>query len=408
MPASSKGSRGLIRDINQSLLLNLIQAGSPISRADLARRSSLSPATVSGIINQLVREGLVTEKAAGDSSGGRPPIMLSLNPDAGYVVGVKLTEDNIIAALTDLNAQVRQRLTTPLGSASAPETVVEALSRAVLHLTHASGVNRAKLRGVGVGLAGIVDAAGGVLRYSPIFDWRNIPIRQMLHKRLRVPIYLDNDVNTLTMTEKWFGAGRDVDDFLVVTVGRGIGMGIVVRGQFYRGSNGGGGEFGHIAIDPDGPTCDCGKQGCLEAFVSDPALLRIAGEAIAAGRLHGLTKRTLTIDRLIAAAQQGDACARQIFADAGRRLGMSIANLIHIFNPRLILISGEGVRNGEWMFGPMHEAIRSMAVPELLADAEVRIEPLGDDAWARGAASLVLHELFKPPVHAEETASAGG
>jgi glucokinase-like ROK family protein len=312
----------------------------------------------------------------------------------------------MITALTDLNAQVRRRLTAPLGSSHDPQTVIEALSQAVLRLMRESGVNRAKLRGVGVGLAGIIDAAGGVLRYSPIFDWRNVPIRRMLHKRLRVPIYIDNDVNTLTMTEKWFGAGRGVDDFLVVTVGRGIGMGIVVRGQFYRGSNGGGGEFGHVAIDPDGPVCDCGKHGCLEAFASDPAILREARAAIASGAITGLTKRTLTIERLIDAAQAGDDTARRIFAEAGRRLGMSIANLINVFNPRLILISGEGVRNGDWMFEPMRGAIRALAVPELLADAEVRIEPMGDDAWARGAASLVLHELFKPPVHAEEVAAA--
>jgi glucokinase-like ROK family protein len=384
----------------------LIQASSPISRADLARRSNLSPATVSGIVSQLVRGGLVTEKAVGDSSGGRPPIMLSLNPDAGYVVGVKLTENNIITALTDLNAQVRHRLTVPLHGVGDPQAVVDALSQSILQLMRTSRTNRTKLRGVGVGLAGIIDAAGGVLRYSPIFDWRNVPIRHMLHKRLHVPIYLDNDVNTLTMAEKWFGAGRGVDDFLVVTVGRGIGMGIVVRGQFYRGSNGGGGEFGHTVIDPNGPLCDCGKHGCLEAFASDPAILRDAREAITSNALIGLNKRTLTIERLIAAAQQGDETARRIFADAGRRLGMSIANLINIFNPRLILMSGEGVRNGEWMFNPMHEAIQAFAVRELLADAEVRIEPLGDDAWARGAASLVLHELFKPPVHAEEMAAA--
>ncbi len=406
MPASSKGSRDLIRDINQSLLLNLIQADGPISRADLARRSGLSPATVSGIISHLVEDGLVTEKATGDSHGGRPPIMLALNSDAGYVVGVKLTEDNIVTALTDLNSQVCRRLTMPLGNARDPETVANALSQAVARLMRASGVNRSKLRGVGVGLAGIIDAVGGILRYSPIFDWRNVPIRQMLHKRLRVPIYIDNDVNTLTMAEKWFGAGRQVDDFLVVTVGRGIGMGIVVRGQFYRGSNGGGGEFGHIVIDPDGPVCDCGKHGCLEAFASDPALLRNAQSVIAAGELTGLTRRTLAIERLIDIAQQGDEAARRIFADAGRRLGMSIANLINIFNPRLILISGEGVRNGDLMFEPMREAIQAFAVPELLADAEIRIEPLGDDAWARGAASLVLHELFKPPVHTEEVAVA--
>lgn len=403
MPASSKGSRGLMRDINQSLLLNLIQAHSPISRADLARESGLSPATVSGIVNSLLSDGLVTEKAVGDSRGGRPPIMLTLNPDAGYVIGVKLTENQVITALTDLNAEVRQRLTVPYSGATDPDSVADVVSQAVTQLLRASGVGRARLQGVGVGLAGMIDAGGNVLRYSPIFDWHNVPIRQMLHKRLRVPVYIDNDVNTLTMTEKWFGAGRDVDDFLVVTVGRGVGMGIVVNGQFYRGANGGGGEFGHTVLVSDGPLCDCGKHGCLEAFAADVALLREAREAIQAGQLSSLTKRTLTIERLIDVAQTGDETARGIFATAGRWLGMSIANLINIFNPTLILISGEGVRNGELMFAPMREAIHAHAVPELLADVEIKIEPLDDDAWARGAASLVLHELFNPPVHAVAT-----
>ncbi len=407
MPVSSKGSRDLIRDINQSLLLNLIQADGPISRADLARRSGLSPATVSGIINILLEEGLVIEKAVGDSRGGRRPIMLALNPDAGYLVGVKLTEDNIITALADLNSQVRQRLTVPLTQARKPEPVVAALSDAVTQLVRASGVSRTKLRGVGVGLAGIVDTRLGTLRYSPIFDWHNVPLRTMLHKRLRVPIYIDNDVNTLTMAEKWFGAGRTVDDFLVITVGRGIGMGVVIRGQIYRGSQGGGGELGHFVIDPDGPACDCGKHGCLEAYASDPALLREATRAIETGHLKGVSKRTLTIERLIALAQGGEAVAQHVLAEAGRRLGMGIAGLINVFNPRLILISGEGVRNGDCMFGPMREAIQALAVKELLDDVEIRIEPLGDDAWARGAASLVLHELFKPPVHAEERVVAG-
>lgn len=402
MPASSKGSRDLMRDINQSLLLNLIQGNAPVSRADLARSSGLSPATVSGIINLLVQDGLVIEQAVGDSSGGRPPVMLSLNPDAGYVVGVKLTEENIIAALTDLNAQVRERLTVPLSGSRTPDKIADALKNAVTELLRTSGVKQSKLRGVGIGLAGIVDARRGVLRYSPIFDWRDVPLRQMLHKRLRVPIYIDNDVNTLTMTEKWFGAGRTFDDFIVVTVGRGIGMGAVVRGQVYRGAKGGGGELGHFVIDPKGPLCDCGKQGCLEALASDPALLREASAAISDGKLKGVSKRALTIEKLVNAAQTGDRGARKIFADAGQRLGMAIAGLINILNPRLILISGEGVRNGEWMFEPMNETIHTTAVSDLLNDAEIRIEPLGDDAWARGAASLVLHELFKPPVHSVE------
>jgi hypothetical protein len=148
----------------------------------------------------MLSNGLVTENAVGDSRGGRPPLMLMLNPDAGAVVGVKLTETHVVTALVDLNAEVRHRLTISHTGISDPENVADAVNQAVTRLLRTSGVSSTKLQGVGVGLAGIIDAGGEVLRYSPIFDWHNVAIRQLLHKRLRVPVYIDNDVNTLTMT----------------------------------------------------------------------------------------------------------------------------------------------------------------------------------------------------------------
>jgi len=404
MPKPPIANREFIRAVNRSTVLNLIKNHGPISRTDIARLSGLSPATVTAITADLIAEGLVYEKEEGESTGGRRPILLALNHRARYVIGIKLMEHQIIAALTDLNASVLHRAAHPLEDGEDVERTVEALAETVEGLIAGAEIEREKLVGVGIGLAGVIDSARGVCRYSPILNWRNVPLRDLLEIRLGIPVYIDNDVNTLTMAEKLFGAGQGVDDFLTVTVGRGVGMGIVVNGQLYRGIRGGGGEFGHTVIDPEGPLCGCGKRGCLEAYVSDPAIVRMAREAARRGELP-IAPEELSVKKVVALAREGNGVARRIFDQAGHVLGMGIANLINVFNPRLIIISGEGVRAGELLFGPMREAVRHYAFADLAEDTEILIQEWGDDAWARGAASLVLQEIFKSPIYEGEPVS---
>lgn len=389
------GNRDLIRAINRSHVLNAIKAYGPIGRADIARRTSLSPATVTSITAKLISQNLVLEKSAGDSSGGRPPILLIINPKGGYVVGIKLTENQAICALTDLEAMILAKSSMPL-SAHDPTLVVEDLARMVLSFIRDQRITRKQLLGVGVGLAGIVDAEAGILRQSPIYGWNNVPLRDMLESKLHIPVYIENDVNTLTLTERWFGPGQGIDNFLTVTVGRGVGLGIVANGQFYRGQTGGAGEFGHITMNPDGPLCACGKHGCLEAYVGDPGLIRSAQELGAKGKLSAPVR---TVDDLLLLAQRGDVNAIRVFDQAGRMLGMGIANLINLFNPKKIIISGEGTREGDFLFTPMKESVHQNTMPGLFDPEIIEIAPWGDDAWARGAAGLVLREVFESPIH---------
>lgn len=175
-------------------------------------------------------------------------------------------------------------------------------------------------------------------------------------------------------------------------------MGIVVNGQFYRGEAGGAGEFGHTVVDRDGPECACGKRGCLETYVADPGLVRMANEAVERGEIsHPIQD----VYALLALAQAGDPAAIAIFARAGEVLGQGIANLINLFNPQKIMISGEGTRAGSLLFDPMRVAVRQNTMPGLVESTTIQIDPWGDDAWARGAAGLVLRELFESPVHRE-------
>lgn len=379
--------RDLLKAINRTAILNVIKSRGPISRTDIARLARLSPAAVTGLTAELINDGLIYEKQEGDSRGGRRPILLALEASGAYVIGIKLGEEVVTAALTDLNATVIARQTSQLRGRD-PQTACDQIAESVDGLLHTAQVNRKRLLGVGVGIAGIVDSRTGLCHVSPYNGWVNVPFAALLEERLLYPVYIDNNVNTLTLAEQLYGSAQHAQNFLVITVGRGVGMGIVVNGQIYRGARGGAGEFGHIVIDPNGFHCGCGNRGCLETFVAEPWLLRRASmSGLAAG----------TPEELIAAADRGHPVAVDIFRQAGETLGKSIANVVNLLNPSLIVISGEGVRAGDHLFGPMQHTMQRHMFAPLAEDVTMRIEPLGDDTWARGTASLVLREIFRTP-----------
>jgi predicted NBD/HSP70 family sugar kinase len=389
------GSRELIREINQSLVLNIVRDHGPISRTDIAQTAHLSLATVSGITNTLIDQGLIYEREAGVSTGGRRPVLLALNAQAGLVVGVKLTETQIVVALTDLGADIVEQRAVALGPNRSPEAVVGRLVVLVNELR--ATYPRRRVFGLALGMAGVIDHQKGICRFSPFLQWKNVPLRQLLEHSLDLPVVIENDVNTVTMAEKWFGAGVGIADFLVITLGRGVGMGMVLNGQLYRGGCGGGGEFGHLTMVPDGPRCECGKRGCLEALVSDPAIIQ---------RLHVSLGRELTMDEAVSLARQGDATAQGVFAAAGRTLGIGIAHLVNVFNPPLIVVGGEGTRALDLIMEPLQESLSAHCFTGFYDDLRLVAEPWGDDAWARGAASLMLTELFRPTLYHSETVRA--
>jgi predicted NBD/HSP70 family sugar kinase len=389
------GNRDLMRAINRAAILTTIKSNGLIDRAQVARLTGLSPATVTGITSELIEEGLVFEKQPGDSRGGRPPILLAINPRGGFVVGIKLMEDHALGALTDLESTVIAKDSRPLENKNSSEAIA-VLGALVLSLVAQANIDRRRLLGVGVGLAGVVDSEHGVLRESPFFGWRDLPLRDLLQNLVQTPVYLDNDVNTLTLAEQWFGAGQGVDHFLVVTVGRGIGLGVVANGRFYRGAGGGAGELGHTLIDPQGPLCDCGKHGCLETYAGYPGLLRSAHQAYLSGEVD---QDVTTIEQLIRLAGAGQPAMMELLAQAGGLLGRAMSSLVNILNPALIIIGGEGVQLGAPFFEPLQNALRQYSMPNLFQDVRIQIEPWGDDVWARGAASLVLRQLFESPVH---------
>ncbi|GCE22118.1 xylose repressor protein [Dictyobacter kobayashii] len=393
-----------MKEINLSIVLNLIRSHGPLSRTDIVQRSGLSQGAVSILTGELLASGFIREIGEGQSKGGRSPVLLVLNPHAGFVIGIKLTERAIVAAITDLEAAVVYSKLYPVDCLQDPQVAIEAIIQVVEKTLADSAIPRSDVIGIGIGLAGIIDSQEAICCYSPILGWRQVPLAQPIEQRLHLPVYIENDVNTLTIAEHWFGTGRGVSHFLVVTIGRGIGMGIIVNGQLDRGIIGGAGEFGHIVLQPGKPQCSCGKAGCLEALAADPAVVRMAREAIEEGRqttmlqgVHDISQ--LTFDHVAQAANQGGEVALEILTEAGCWLGRGLSYLVNLFNPKLIILSGEGTKTGDARIEAARQVMMQYIFDRLDKDLDLIVKPMEEEAWARGAACVVLGELFKHPIN---------
>lgn len=396
------GNKELILKINTVNILQLIKNFGPVSRTTIAQKANLSLATVCKITDYLIEADLVCEIGEGESSGGRKPVLLKINNNGYYVVGIKLSEKLISVAITNLGADILYKKEIHFNSKNNIESLVDKLVESYEIIVADSGLKKEKILGLGLGIPGHVDKVSGVCKYSGVLGWKDIPLGKILEEKLGIYVIINNDVNTLTVAERWFGAGSSVNDFVVVTVGSGIGCGVVTNGNLYYGYSGATGEFGHIKVSGDGPICECGKRGCLETLAAEPAIVRRVTEAINSGEASDLKRllygnKEITIMDIIKAAKAGDNLAKRIYHSAGTYLGIGIANLVNIINPQRVIVSGEGLKAGELLTDSMIAAFRENCFPSIADITELIIEPLGDDAWARGAASLVIEELFKAP-----------
>ena len=393
-PPGQRGSRELLRDLNVSLLIELVRQAGPISRAELARRSELSPATVSGIVAELLQRGIFLEAAVAPSSGGRPPVLLRLDPRAGYVVGIKLRGDGLTTVVCDLEARVAATVEVGGSFVADPAAALTAIVTATRQVLRDARVPRSKVLGVGIGLSGLIDPALGSCHFSHLLDWVDVPLAGPLSQRLRLPVWVDNDVNTLAVAEKWSGDGAAARNFVTLSVGRGIGAGIVVDRVLYRGALGGAGELGHVIVDPSGPPCECGRAGCLEALVGEAALCRLAAERLG---------RPVSWPQLLALAAAGDVGIAGVLGQAGGQLGLVVSNLMTLLNPELLIVCGEGTALGAPFLDPMIQAVRARTFGGLGREMPIKVQQWGNEAWAVGAATLVLRELFSLPTSDERS-----
>jgi len=382
------GSKALIRDLNRSTILALIGRRGPISRVEISRQLSLSGGTVTALTRELVDDGLISELDKEPSNGGRPAIRLALVGGAAHAIGVKIAPDHITAVKVNLDGEPTEVAQQSYDASAAD--AIDRLGDLLEALTGSWAEGSARLLGVGMGVPGIADERAGTVE-SPLVGWHGLPLAADLEKRLGLPILIDNDVNTLAVAERLYGRGRSVDHFVTVTMGRGVGLGIVANGELYRGKGGGAGEFGHIRVADDGPVCHCGRTGCLEAFVADDALVASALAAGVLGPGEGIAHLRIQADG-------GNDGARLIYAQAGGILGRAVAGLVNVLSPQLVLISGEGTQAWPHLAADFERALR-LDLFEPLRDVVVEVDPWDDAKWARGAAALVLRAAFAAPLY---------
>lgn len=404
------GDRQLIKELNIALALNVIRQHEPISRVEIAERTGLGRSTITGIINILLKEGLVRESGSAASSSGRKPVLLTFNARALYALGVKIAPRSASVALVDMSANVCHTTEIPLSPSRGAEEMLASIKQAVEATILQAGVAKEKLLGIGLVMPGVVNPGTGTAVTSYFLGWADFPIRDLLERELEIPVYVDNDANAMALAEALYGAGSGASDLLALTVGVGIGAGVIIGGQIHRGSRFSAGELGHSRVMQDGPTCACGRNGCLEALAADGAVVRRAREEVVAGRSPLLSSMVqghpdlITREAVVEAAKEGDQAARAILAESGRWLGMAVGNAVNLFSPSHIVVGGEAVlQAGDLILGPMREALAEVVFPSMPADLKVVPAALGTSAWVLGAAALVLADAFQIPLKEDTT-----
>ncbi len=398
-----RGNKQLIKELNRAIVINTILNYGPISRTRISEITDLGLSTVSNIVADLIKKELIYETGEEESSGGRRAILLEFNCNNRFVLGIKIGLDGIIIGLVNMKSKVLDQYFIPSPIKSSEKIVLEVLIKAIRNLIDKNSIEVEKIIGCGIGVSGLVNQKEGTLVFSKILAWKEIRFKELLEKEFNFPIFVDKDVNALTLAEKRFGVGKKINNFICITIGKGVGAGIVIKGDIYHGSYGGAGDFGHIIIDKDGPLCYCGKRGCLETFSSDQFIINKIKGALSNQQdtIKDFLKKkedlnSITVDTVLKAAQKGDIISKNIFQEVGKNLAMGIVNLISLFDPKLIVVGGEGVKAGELIFPTMRKVIRD----SFPFKKEIKIVPLqpGEEGWIIGAAELVLSEVFKTPI----------
>ncbi|WEG12902.1 ROK family transcriptional regulator [Pullulanibacillus sp. KACC 23026] len=395
------GSFQLMKSLNRSLILNTIRQRSPISRADLAKITQLTPPTVSSLVKELLDMELVMESEQGESKGGRKPTLLVINASSYQVVGLDVGPSSIKLVLTDLNGEIIDSAEDDVPKGVTRTDLLELMARNIENFIRKNPIHIDKLLGIGVGMHGIVDVDKGISLLAPNLHLKDIPIKDYLEDKFNVLVKVENDVRAMALGEFWFGAGRGSQSLVCINVGRGIGAGIIHDGKLFHGRHSIAGEIGHMIIDLNGPLCQCGNEGCLQAIASGPALVDLAIHAMNDGQ-ETLLKNAkhggpLSGESIYEAAKLGDTLARRLLAEAGKALGVGITNLIHVLNPDRIIIGGGVAKAEGFVFESLRGTIHKLVLTEKAKHTVVLPSELGQHATAIGAATLLLAELFATP-----------
>ncbi len=391
-----------IKNLNKHAIVDLIRFTSGgISRVELARQMNLTRAAVTAIVNDLLDSGVVRE-VEDHYPSGRRPIVLEINPDGGFVLGIDMGATHVGILLADYSARLIGEIEAPLDITQGPQACLKTVVDLAHTLIEKNSIQAGSIHAVGIGVPGPVVAGAGIVSFPPIMPgWNNYPIRDTLVKEFNCPVVLSNDAELGAIGEWAYGAARGVHNLLYLKVGTGIGAGILLEGQVYRGTSGSAGEIGHITINENGPLCTCGNYGCLEAMAGGKAIATKAVELVRKGQRTQLSSiqpaDSITSQDVINAARGGDLLSQQIIMEVGVHLGTALASAVNLFNPAMIVVGGGVAQIGDLLLEPVRRTVyqrglrtASQAVRITTALLERRSSGMGAVVQAL---SIVLHQL---------------
>jgi predicted NBD/HSP70 family sugar kinase len=390
-----KATREQTKAHNKNLVLNAIYAHCEISRADLARITHLTRSTVSEIVTELIDDGLIKEIGLGESAGGKPPILLCIESEANHVLGIDLASGEFRGAVINLRGEIKNRVDLSVENITGEEAllVVYQLIDRLLELTDRP------ILGIGIGAPGLMDTDNGVVRYAVNLGWQDLHLGELLKDKYQLPVYIANDSQVSALAENSFDSNTQVDNLVLIKVGRGVGSGIILNQQLYCGDGSGAGEIGHIKVDQPGELCRCGNRGCLETLISSRAIRQKAKE-IARETPHAYLNtsvadiESITLEDVYAAYQNGDPDIQALISHAGQSLGQVFASLVSVLNIQRIVIAGSMSIFGDGLIKSVLNSLEASALPALVNGTQITTSKMGEEIVMLGAASMVLqHEL---------------
>jgi glucokinase-like ROK family protein len=392
-----------VKYINKHAVLDLIRfTPGGISRVELAQRLALTRAAVTPIVNDLMNTGLIQETESRVAASGRPPILLSINAGRGTVAGIDMGATHLTVLIANFSAQVIAEKEIPFNIADGPTTCIDQADQLLRELLQGANLSLQNLAAIGVGVPGpIVTKAGMVLAPPLMPGWDRFPIRDTLEKRWGCPVSLNNDAELGVLGEWAYGAGRGAQNLAYIKVGTGVGAGLFMDGQIYRGATGSAGEIGHMTIDENGPLCICGNRGCLEAMTGGKAIAAKARDAIASNKRTELANlkpvENITVMEIARAAARGDLVAQEILTEAGNQLGIAIASLVNLFNPDIVVVGGGVAQTGDLFLEPVRKAVQKRSLPAAAYEVRITTSLLGKRSSSMGAVvqalSTALHKI---------------
>ncbi len=398
------GNSKSMKRLNRMTTLNIIKENEPISRQQLAELTGLTPAAVTGIIRELIDMGFVNEVGLGQSRGGRRPVKLKVNSDAGYVMGIEVTSKETAVAIADLK-NPPCHIESLMLDMKKPSTGATALVEAIRRIMSGPEHRRKKFVGVGIAFPALLTAGEGRVKRAVNLgpEWNDFPVKEYLEQELGIPVFAETNSKVAALGEKWFGGGKHCNNLIYVNLGEGISAGILAKDDIVQGSLGHAGQIGHAVMVEEGPLCNCGNRGCLEAICGIPALLRKVAHELPFIDPGDALKRRIEIRQeikirdVLDAALEEDSYAREMLRQVGRFVGLAIANMINFYNPDEVFIGGRLAVAAEVYLEEMKSVVCSHAFPEVGRATRITVSQLGADSGVIGACALALHNLLKAP-----------